>query len=263
MVALRWGCLSELREQILLKFYEKAEHGEYLNAGWPNYVKGLLTSEEIEAVENFHRRFFLWEVRFPRIIDMLTSSNADIISLVELDEYDAFAEALSDWDSVFRKRPRRSSKDGCGVFWRRTKFQLGASEGFDFVDREDTGQTLKDRTCLLVLLRFVASPASKVLVISTHLARNPECPNQTKVRARQTAQLMRHLTDFAHRNKADEAPVILMGDLNAQHFGEIRGIARTVFQVSTIHATPSFSAAPTCPRAPPPRPRPGTSASMW
>jgi len=52
------------------------------------------------------------------------------------------------------------------------------------------------------------------------------------VRARQAAQLLKHLTDFAQRHKADDVPVVLVGDMNAQHFGEIRGIARTVFQVS-------------------------------
>ena len=31
-------------------------------------------------------------------------------------------------DSVFRKRPRANSADGCGIFWRRRKFELVASE---------------------------------------------------------------------------------------------------------------------------------------
>ena len=53
---------------------------------------------------------------------------------------------------------RRSSKDGCAVFWRKSKFELAAFEGFDFVDRADTGGTaLKDRTCVLVLLRWATA----------------------------------------------------------------------------------------------------------
>jgi Ca2+-binding EF-hand superfamily protein len=43
---------------------------------------------------------------------------------------------------------------------------------------------------------------------------------------------MKHLTEFTMQHTAIEVPVVLMGDLNAQHFGEVRGIARTVFQVS-------------------------------
>ena len=31
-------------------------------------------------------------------------------------------------DSVFRKRPRANGADGCGIFWRRSKFELVASE---------------------------------------------------------------------------------------------------------------------------------------
>ena len=29
---------------------------------------------------------------------------------------------------MFRKRPRANSADGCGIFWRRSKFELVASE---------------------------------------------------------------------------------------------------------------------------------------
>ena len=38
---------------------------------------------------------------------------------------------------------------------------------------------------------------------------------------------MATLTQFTSRYGARESPVILLGDLNARHFGEIRGIART------------------------------------
>lgn len=44
---------------------------------------------------------------------------------------------------------------------------------------------------------------------------------------RQVTQIMATLTQFTSRYGARESPVILLGDLNARHFGEIRGIART------------------------------------
>jgi Ca2+-binding EF-hand superfamily protein/endonuclease/exonuclease/phosphatase family metal-dependent hydrolase len=229
---------EERRKQIMAKFSEKDDKGTYVNAGWPNYVKGVLSDEEIHQVEDVHSRVFDWSVRRDRLVKEVQQSNCDIIAMEEMDEYEDFSEALSkDYIGLFRKRPRRSSKDGCAVFWRRSKFELVDSEGFDFVDRTDkSGTAMKDRTCLLVLLRWATQRygrhESRVLVVCTHLARNPEDPSQTKVRARQAAQLMKHLTDFATRHNSIEVPVVLMGDLNAQHFGEVRGIARTVFQVS-------------------------------
>ena len=48
---------------------------------------------------------------------------------MELDDHGFFASRLEgEWDSMFRKRPRANSADGCGIFWRRSKFQLVASE---------------------------------------------------------------------------------------------------------------------------------------
>eukprot|EP00747_Dinoflagellata_sp_TGD_P044853 gnl/TRDRNA2_/TRDRNA2_143507_c0_seq1.p1 gnl/TRDRNA2_/TRDRNA2_143507_c0~~gnl/TRDRNA2_/TRDRNA2_143507_c0_seq1.p1 ORF type:complete len:490 (-),score=97.73 gnl/TRDRNA2_/TRDRNA2_143507_c0_seq1:27-1397(-) len=110
----------------------------------------------------------------------------------------------------------------------------------DFID--DLGKKSKDRTCVLALLELVpnkerasnnedednseAEP-EQILAVSTHLARNPEDMAMTKVRARQVAQLMRKITQTAV-----EAPVVLMGDLNADNFGEVRGIARTSFQIT-------------------------------
>mmetsp|Transcript_79872 Transcript_79872/g.185457 ORF Transcript_79872/g.185457 Transcript_79872/m.185457 type:complete len:681 (-) Transcript_79872:192-2234(-) len=222
---------SERRQQIMHRFYEKDEAGNYVHSGWPKYVSGILTEREIAAVEDYHETYFNWGRRLPKLLEEVASSNGDIVSLVELDHYEAFANALPEWDSCFRKRPRTSSRDGCGIFWRKTKFERVDSEGFDFVDRQAGTCTSKDRTCLILLLRFVASPSFQVIAISTHLARNPEDPRQTRVRACQASQLMKHLTDFTQRHRAQDAPVVLMGDFNANHFVEIRGIAQAVVQV--------------------------------
>eukprot|EP00403_Amphidinium_massartii_P002470 CAMPEP_0178372250 /NCGR_PEP_ID=MMETSP0689_2-20121128/1254_1 /TAXON_ID=160604 /ORGANISM="Amphidinium massartii, Strain CS-259" /LENGTH=826 /DNA_ID=CAMNT_0019992163 /DNA_START=82 /DNA_END=2559 /DNA_ORIENTATION=+ len=226
---------EELRGRILKKFYEKDEAGKYVNVGWPNYVQDLLSEEQQMAVEQTQRLHFDWSIRRKRLIDEIQASDCDIMSLVEMDEYEDFqGELATQWDGIFRKRPRESSKDGCAIFWRRVKFSFIAQDGFDFVDmhNEETGQMRKDRSCLIALLACRGAACSRVIVISTHLARNPECRRQTMVRAKQAAQLMKRLTDFADKHNAENVPVVLMGDLNAQHFGEIRGIARSVFQVS-------------------------------
>jgi len=152
--------------------------------------------------------------------------------LVELDEYDFFRDCLTDqWDSVFHKRPRSASLDGCGIFWRRSKFDSIASCSIDFMDAIDSkGRETRDRCCVMVLLRWRAS-GSPLVVVSTHLAKDPDNRAQTAIRVRQVSQLVEGLSSFTESEGVCDAPVILLGDLNAKHFGEIRGIALTVWQI--------------------------------
>lgn len=230
---------EEMRSKIFEKFYEKGPDGKYANAGWPKYVVGLLTEEEIAAVDAYQSECFDWSKRRDRILNKIQCASADILSLVEMDEWEDFRTALApEYEGVFRKRPRRGSLDGCAVLWRTGKFHLEASHSFDFLDSVKGDKEVKDRSCVFVLLRFAYS-RHRVLVISTHLARNPEDPAMTRLRARQTAQLIKHLTEFSNSHDSGEVPVVLMGDLNAQDFGEIRGVARTLFKVSR-HETHPF-----------------------
>jgi len=222
---------DDMRARIFEKYNSRDESGNLLFAGWPKFVEGLLTPDEIAAVEE-SEEWFDWEFRKHRLVDQLYAYDADVFSLVELDQYDWFNGCLGHiWASAFHKRPRTSSLDGCGVFWRRSKFLMETYEAHDFLDDIDTkGREKKDRSCLLVLLRW-RSDSSPLVMISTHLARNPEDRAQTAVRVRQVTQMLLWLTEFTNVHHVRDAPVILLGDLNAQHFGEIRGIARTVWQI--------------------------------
>jgi len=226
----------EDRQRIMERFLERDETGTPKHS-WPSYVEGILTPTETQQVELFDK-FFRWEERKVRLVQQILNLDADVISLVELDQYDHFAECLNhEWDSAFHKRPRTASLDGCGVFWRRSKFELLQSQAIDFVDgSDDKGREKRDRSCLMTLLRWRAC-GTNLVVVSTHLAKDPENRAQTAIRVRQVTQLMEYLTEFTNLHQAADAPVILLGDLNARHFGEIRGIARTVWQIkgSPIH----------------------------
>lgn len=221
----------EKRKLILRKFNQRDTNGTP-KYGWPEYAEDFLQPDEIRAVEKMDKNFN-WDSRKVRLTQEIRRYDADVVSLVELDKYDYFAESLCDtWDSVFHKRPRDASLDGCGVFWRKSKFVREASQAWDFVDSicDNTGRERRDRSCLIVLLRWRGSRAPLV-VVSTHLARNPEDRAQTAIRVRQVTQLVEWLTEFTNEHKVSDSPVILLGDLNAHHFGEIRGIARTVWQI--------------------------------
>ena len=87
----------------------------------------------------------------------------------------------------------------------------------EYVDKFDpaTGKTYKDRIALLALLRFVKTE-QRVVVVSTHLTRNPEDPKMDALRAKQIGQVLRKITEFTVANKCvDDTPVVLAGDLNA------------------------------------------------
>lgn len=229
------SCPQERRDAILKKFYERGADGKYVNTGWPKYVDGILSADEMKHVEEVHNRDFDWSVRRDRVLEVCLSMNADLFSLVELDHYDDFflpALAAKGYQAVYKKRPRESSLDGCGIFFRKGVFELLGSQAMELVDRIDpaTGRKTKDRVGLLALLQHVGG--RRLIFLSTHLARNPEDERQTKSRAKQAAQLLQLLTEFAQAHDALEVPVILAGDMNTTNIRQIANIARVVFELS-------------------------------
>lgn len=101
-------------------------------------VRGILSEAEVQRVEELHEQFFAWEKRKHRLLEVIRAMKCDLLSLVECDHYfDHFQRALEDmgYDSLWRKRPRASSADGCCVAWRRDRFRLLAEEPVEFVDK--------------------------------------------------------------------------------------------------------------------------------
>eukprot|EP00747_Dinoflagellata_sp_TGD_P094047 gnl/TRDRNA2_/TRDRNA2_165972_c2_seq1.p1 gnl/TRDRNA2_/TRDRNA2_165972_c2~~gnl/TRDRNA2_/TRDRNA2_165972_c2_seq1.p1 ORF type:complete len:440 (+),score=80.97 gnl/TRDRNA2_/TRDRNA2_165972_c2_seq1:52-1320(+) len=158
--------------------------------------------------------------------------DVDLLSLVECDHYDDHfkpqLQALG-YDSIWKKRPRGSSQDGCCIAWRRCSFELLAQTHVEYIDKFDpvTQRTSKDRIALLALLR-VKLTGDRILFVSTHLARNPEQAEMDKLRSRQINQVVRAMASFAKENNAKDAPVVLTGDLNATSFDRLRGIVSAV-----------------------------------
>jgi hypothetical protein len=113
---------EERRALVHAKHRERDANGKYINVGWPNYVRGILSEKEIAAVELEHSLSFEWEGRKLRLVQAITELDADVLSLVECDHYvDFFRERLEalGYDTVWMKRPRPSSTDGCCIAWKR------------------------------------------------------------------------------------------------------------------------------------------------
>jgi hypothetical protein len=148
--------------------------------------------------------------------------------LPECDCYDTFWQARlaqGGFNSTWRKRPRNVSADGCAIAWRARTFGLIATGGYDF---GSSMSRTADRTCLFTLLRWRRDPTVRLLVATTHLARNPDSARQLLARGYQYGSLFRQLLSFAHQHNAMDVPVVLTGDLNAKDCDELAGIARAL-----------------------------------
>ncbi|CAE8599296.1 unnamed protein product, partial [Polarella glacialis] len=170
---------KDRRAQIKRLHVERTPDGKLVNAGWPNYVRGILSPAEQVEVEQVHEEHFSWERRKHRIIEVIRGMDADVPSMVELDHYQTFFKPELDnlgYDAVWCKRPRNTSHDGCCIAWRRSAFELVSHTWVEYSDsfeHEGLKVVKKDRVALLALLQSTHT-GDKLCVVSTHLARCPE-----------------------------------------------------------------------------------------
>ena len=219
------------RDQLLQKFYERDADGVLVNKGWPNWA-GLLSPERQAAIEAQDANNFAWGPRSIKLWEELEAANSDLITLAECDHYEDFWQGrlnAAGYGSVWRQRPREASRDGCLIGWRDATFELiaegGCAVGDSFGEQQ---QGRLDRTLLLALLRFRRCPSERVLIATTHLARNPEKREQDLRRGYQYGLLFRELLAFAQAHDAVDVPCIITGDLNAQSVDDLSGLTKAV-----------------------------------
>ena len=228
---------SERAAAIAARHTARGADGRFLYEGWPAYVDGILTGDEIARVERIDAKFFPFEVRAPKLIDEIRRLDAGLLSLVEVDEYDEFwkpeLEGLG-YESLWYKRPRSSSPDGCAIAWRSEDWSCEAHRGIHY----DDGGT-RDRGALLALLRRRSPEGERCVFVSTHLARNPESSAQQCVRLCQVAQLMEALSAFCADHAVEGiVPSIVGGDWNAESLEEIRAVAQATCRLESKEVHP-------------------------
>lgn len=235
------------RAELTRRFYsgDKRGYKDKPNKGWPAWAIGVLSDERRRKIEEYDRDYFAWERRRERLWHEVREHSVgcrrrspDLVTLAECDHYEDFwASKLRSggYDSVWRARPRQSARDGSAVAWRTSTWELEASGGFDF------GRSLHskhDRTCLFVLLRWRRDPTARLLIATTHLARNPDDVEQQMARGFQYGTIFRELLAFAAANGAVDVPVVLTGDLNAKDCDELAGIARALVRLTSAPTHP-------------------------
>jgi len=202
------------RDAVLASYYEKSPEGEYQH-GFADGFGGALSLEQRRLVEGYQDHF-RWSSRRPRIMDLVRGWKADLFSIVEMDRFEEFREELSDvYEGAFAKRPRRKSRDGSSLFWRRARFELvGCPRNVTFQDWEPCHDRVhhEDRVMLVAALRDRAD-GGVFVVASVHLMRNPEDKGKDPLRMLEVSQMMRALSCFM--GEVDASGLILMGDFNA------------------------------------------------
>ena len=273
-------CVSEAERVALTeRFYQRDKLGAFVNRGWPSWAPDrLLSPPRRAAIESLDADVFAWRKRSARLWAEVSRADCDVVTLAECDHYADFWEPRlrgAGYESIWRKRPRGSSADGCTIGWRAATFELVAEGGVDFADSiEKQAKGQLDRTFLVSLLRFRRNPSQRLLVATTHLARNPEKKSQTLPRSFQYSLLFRELLTFATAHDAVQAPlapqpplaplapkdssshiwqvpVVLTGDLNAQCVDELSGIAKGIAVMmggfDKVHPSHIWQALPTQP----------------
>lgn len=199
--------------------------------------------------------YFAWEKRRERLWDAVSTHRVgcrmrepDLITLAECDCYAGFwRERLRErgYDSIWRKRPRDCSPDGCCIGWRSSTFELVATAGYDFGTQLNKPP---DRVCLFALLKWRRDPTVQLVVATTHLQRDPESETHQLARGFQYGSIFRKLLSFASAHGAEDAPVVFTGDLNSKDCDELAGIARALVRLLSSPTHPllwSVTDAPT------------------
>ena len=186
-----------------------------------------------------------WDYRFQNILREIIDASPDVLCLQEIqaDFYESSVyQAMSDagYEGVYKQKTRQSmglagKVDGCGLFWRRSKFHLVESytiefnevaqrqaqqiglnlrseEGISFVNRLS-----KDNIAQLVVLEFInggtgaGQRSTQLCIANTHLYSNKDFPD---VKLWQSWQLLQELESF-FMNRSAHLPLIICGDFNS------------------------------------------------
>ncbi|KAI9922567.1 hypothetical protein PsorP6_000090 [Peronosclerospora sorghi] len=168
-----------------------------------------------------------WENRKVALLRQLDALDADVLCLEELSDYWTFFKPelqYRGYESVYVKRPSihvsnwsgEKKRDGCGIFYKKDKFEL---EEFEAVNYHDP----HDRVAVLALLKM-RHFAQFVLVGCTHLWWNANKVNQQLAELFEfEEEVIRMTSDVKDKYERDlietltgpnRVPIVLCGDFN-------------------------------------------------
>lgn len=173
---------------------------------------------------NHHPRHLDWPHRFDCILRHVRHAQPDVLCLQEVQKchLGEFVRALTEAAGLdahlYKKRTNESYKDGCAIFYRSDRLQLGAVHQVEY--QQPNAAKLLDRPNVALIAHFQAAHDATVqfVVATTHLLYNPR---REDVRLAQVQVLLAELDRCAYLGRCPQsgqavyAPCILTGDFNA------------------------------------------------
>lgn len=226
--------LSKTSEVCALK--GKCEWTDVLEiVGALGYVQqdGVDVFPKLEAEEEF----FKWENRKPKLVNMLRKMDSDIYSLVEFDP-GSDRQHLEYFERKFAQQyeihfhARKGKQDGNALFVRRSAFEVVDKFNLDY---SNYGDRRSDRSALFLYLRHRAS-GRDLIVIATHLMRNPEDTRLDAVREHQVTEMNEALAAWLNKHNVASADtgVVIAGDFNATPDSSVIELVKTFGFKSTL-----------------------------
>eukprot|EP00128_Syssomonas_multiformis_P001305 Colp12_sorted_trinity150504_noHs@25422 len=148
----------------------------------------------------------------------LSAQSPDILCMEELDNYWSFFKPEFEklgYDSVYAKRPSihrglrtgKAKEDGCGIFFKKDKFELIREKSINFHD-------IHDRIALTVLLRHRHGKRRHLLVCNTHLYWDARCITTQLGELAELHAAVTSLVGDCHKYGILNLPIVVCGDFN-------------------------------------------------
>ena len=219
---------------------------------WPDHVVAFLkhkaelkggelvthfpTKEEEDEVIMKQVEHFAWDKRKHKIVELLKEMDSEIISLVEFDARPFFRTSFPNYTVLSSKRPDSRNplirkSDGSALLIRDDVFDILVVEELQYGKhvRDSMGRFGSDRIALFAFLQHYETH-KRLLVVSTHLMREPDDREKTKIRLEELRSLVNKINNFLQTNAEtdEEVAIIIAGDFNATPDSSVIAFAKEI-----------------------------------
>jgi endonuclease/exonuclease/phosphatase family metal-dependent hydrolase len=183
----------------------------------------------ITTFPNCTKRELSWEARWPQLQRIITSLQADVITLQEVDHVEEYERLLHTmgYEVAYQQRPG-GKVDGCLTAWRRGLFSLLAQKSISYDDLAimATSEMLiphakicKHNVALLVKLKRI-SDGIEIVVANTHLHFDPAAEDVKMLQNLNFFKVVDQF-NFAPHSPTGHMPTIACGDFNSMPSSDI------------------------------------------
>ncbi|XP_077537883.1 protein angel isoform X1 [Haemaphysalis longicornis] len=167
-----------------------------------------------------------WPLRRHNLLAELREADADVLCLQELQEDHYETDFKPELEKMgygcLYKRRTGNKHDGCGIFYRKSVFELDRFQAVEY-SRSDVTVLDRDNVALIAMLKPVAGKGNfgsdfRLCVSTTHLLFNPR---RGDIKLAQLCLLLAEIDRLASRGEAADGsplycPIVLCGDMNSE-----------------------------------------------